>query len=110
MEKFIVKQRVVYYQYVVVEANSKKEAMRHGHDHGDEIYFEESGQYNNIGAKPFNTGDLVYIEQLYFNVVTPRNLCHAVRKFFQRFGRKPKYKVIDESKIKPLNKIFNYIK
>lgn len=100
--KYVVKQRIIYWQYFVVEANSSTEALQHWPDQ-DECTILEPGEFVNLKAQRYEPGSLVCCGKFAFIVITYRNLHHTIRKLLKRIGRRPVFMPIDETKMKPLN-------
>lgn len=100
--KFIIKQRYVCFQYVVVEADSKAEAMTHIPMIHDEVVTDR-GYFTNIQVKEYKTGDFVFCKKFHFIVVTKKNLCHSIRKLAQKLGLPVKFEPINEVNLKPVN-------
>lgn len=95
--KYIVKQRIIYWQYFVVEADSSTEALQHWPDQ-EECTILEPGEFVNLKAQQYEPGSLVCCGKFSFIVVTARNLQHTVRKLLKRIGRKPVFAPVDDSK------------
>jgi len=101
--KYIVKQRIIFWQYFVVEADSKDQALRHWPDQ-EECTILEPGEFVNLKAERYEPGSLVCCGKFSFIVVTARNLQHTARKLLKRIGRIPVFRPVDESKAQPLNR------
>lgn len=102
MAKYIIKQRLTSYAYVTVEANSRREAMNHIPTRGDAI-ITSSGQYENLEAKEFKTGDLICTNSPCWDKLltcTPINKARTKQKAEKRFEYGTCFDVIDESKIR----------
>jgi hypothetical protein len=102
MKKFIVKQRTVAYQYVVVEAEDIDHALDHVPFVGDAVV-TSSGYFTNLEAKEYKTGDFVWLNKFHFVVVTKKNLLHSLRKFLHRIGWNPYFTEIKEDHLRPSN-------
>lgn len=102
MAKYVVKQRLIYWQYFVVEADSSTEALKHWPDQ-DECIMLEAGEFVNLKAQRYEPGSFVCCGKFSFIVVTARNLQHTIRKLLKRIGKIPVFAVIDDSRAKRSN-------
>lgn len=100
--KYIIKQRHVTFQYVVVEADNTKEAMTHIPMIHDEVVTDR-GYFTNVQVKEYKTGDFVYCKKFHFIVVTKKNLFNSMRKLAKKLGFPVRFEPINEVNLKPVN-------
>lgn len=100
--KFIIKQRIVKFQYVVIEAENKREAMQHIPMIGDE-HITDTGYFTNIQAKEYKTGDHVYCKKFHFIVVGRKNLYNSMRKLAKKLGFKVYFDPINEQHLRSVH-------
>lgn len=97
--KYIVRQRLVAYGYVIVEAECKNAAMKHIPTHGDEI-ITDGNYFENLSAEPIDGDEYIHTIRDCLIKVKPKNLYYSIRKLQRKYGWEPYFQKIDTTKEK----------